>query len=54
MDYIDYELNKYYKMQDEAEDMERLGIDDYEEYLEYLADAKACAEIANYEALEER
>lgn len=54
MDYIDYELDKYCKQQEEADEMAKLGITDYDEYIEYIEDAKACAEIAHYEALEGR
>lgn len=42
------------KLEAEADEMEKLGITDYEEYIEYIEDAKACAEVARYEALEER
>ena len=53
-DYIDYELDKYYQMQDEADDMTRLGFEDYDEYIEYLEDEKAQAEIANCDAMMDR
>ena len=53
-DYIEYELDKHYQMQDEADDMARLGFEDYDEYIEYLEDEKAQAQIAHYEAMEER
>ena len=53
MDYVD-ELNdriqERYRISD---DMERLGIDDYEEYLDYLADLREEAQIRNYEMLQE-
>lgn len=42
------------KLDNDAEEMAKLGITDYDEYIEYIEDAKACAEIAHYEALEER
>lgn len=39
MDYIDYELNRYYARQEKADKMAELGFtteDEYIDYLEYL------------------
>lgn len=41
MDYIDYELQKYYEQQDLADKMAELGFETYEEYADYLADLEA-------------
>lgn len=54
MDYIDYVNNQIQKEYEIADDMERLGIDDYEEYIDYMEDLKAEAQIRHYEALQER
>ena len=37
MDYIDYELNKYYESERISDEMEKLGITDYSEYQDYKA-----------------
>lgn len=36
VDYIEYELNKLYEQEQLADDMERLGFDNYEDYDDYL------------------
>ena len=53
MDYVDHELNKYYKQQEIEEDMDRLGFVDYEEYIDYLADIEADKQEAYLEAIAE-
>lgn len=53
MDYIDYELNKYYQKQKIEDDMDRLGFDNYEEYIDYLADIEADKQEAYLEAIAE-
>jgi len=53
IDYIDYELGKYYRNQQTADEMQRLGFDDYDEYADYLADLEADAQEAHHEAIRE-
>ena len=53
MDYIDYELNKYYQKQEIEDDMDRLGFDNYEEYIDYLEDLRADKQEAYLEAIAE-
>lgn len=53
MDYINYELDKYYKQQEKAENMAELGFDTEDEYYDYLADLKADAQLAHWEAMQE-
>lgn len=54
MDYIDYELNKYYENQELADKMAELGFETTEEYYNYLEELKEDAEISRYEAMMER
>lgn len=53
MDYIDYELDKYYKQIEISDKMQELGIDDYDEYVDYMADLEADAQEAHWEAIQE-
>lgn len=50
MDYIEYELQKYYEQQELADKMAELGFDTFEEYADYLADLEADAQEALLEA----
>lgn len=40
MDYIDYALNQHYNKIEVTDNMEKLGFDNYEDYVNYLADEK--------------
>jgi hypothetical protein len=52
MDYID-DINEQIQREYEiVDDMERLGIDDYDEYLNYMADLEADAQEAHLEAIQ--
>ena len=54
MDYIDYineQIQREYKI---ISNMEKLGIMNYDEYINYLAEEKAEAQIRQYEANLER
>ena len=53
MDYIDYELNRYYEAERISDEMERLGFDDEDKYIDYLADLEADAQEAQIEAFAE-
>lgn len=53
MDYIDYVNEQIQREYEIADDMERLGIDDYDEYLDYLADLREEAQIRRYEEQQE-
>lgn len=50
-DYIDYELNKFYKTEEEADRMAELGFDNYEDYADYMADLEADYQERQYEAM---
>ena len=51
MDYIDYLNNQIQEEYKIADEMERLGITDYEEYINYIASCKEDEEIRRYEVL---
>lgn len=53
MDYIDYINNQIQREYEISDEMEKYGIDDYDEYLNYIADLKAEAEIRQWEAQQE-
>ena len=53
MDYIDYVNEQIQREYEISDDMERLGIDDYDEYLDYLADLREEAQIRRYEEQQE-
>lgn len=50
-DYIDYELNKFYKTEEEADRMAELGFDNYEDYADYMSDLEADYQERQYEAM---
>lgn len=54
MDYIDYELNKYYEREAYYDKMNELGFNNEDEYIDYLADLKEEAQIAHWDAIQER
>ena len=54
MDYIDTLNNQIQEEYEIIDEMERLGIENYEEYINYISDLEAEAQIRNYEALQER
>ncbi len=51
MDYIDYELSKLNKLEALSDNMNKLGITDYEEYANYIENLKAEQEILMYESI---
>lgn len=54
MDYIDYELNRYYNEIELAEEMQRQGFETSDEYFNHLEELKAEAEIRYFEAIQNR
>lgn len=53
MDYIEYALNKYYEQIEIEDEMARLGIDNYDDYVSYLEDEKAYLQEMQMEAMKE-
>ena len=49
-DYMEYELEQYYKQLETSETMERLGFKTTDEYYDYLSDLQADYEIQDYES----
>lgn len=49
MDYIDYINNQIQRDYEIADEMQKLGIEDYEEYLNYMSDLQAYYQESRYE-----